>query len=147
MEPEIAPSLRAWVVLDAALNSCSGLPLLLFPEAILPRLGWTVVDPLTTRLLGAALIAVGITLWRLRGAGALEYRLLLGLQVLWSGAAVLGAGIAIGRGAPPAAFLILAVYLAFFGVWSHHAIRLRQLANAPEDSAADESAPPPQPID
>jgi type III secretory pathway component EscV len=115
---------------------------------ILPRLGWVAVDPVTTRLVAAALLAIGVQSWRGRHAGVEAYRTMLGLKVVWSTAAIVGLTIAIARGAPPVAFLCLAVFLAFCGVWSHHAIRFRQLGRAPiaaesEDAVGDDDPPPP----
>jgi len=145
---EIPSSLRAWFIVHAVIDVACGLPLLLVPEMILPRLGWVAVDPVTTRLVAAALLAIGVQSWRGRHAGVEAYRTMLGLKVVWSTAAIVGLTIAIARGAPPVAFLCLAVFLAFCGVWSHHAIRFRQLGRAPiaaesEDAVGDDDPPPP----
>jgi hypothetical protein len=58
---------------------------------------------------------------------------MLSLKVIWSSAAILGLCIAIARGAPPLTYLFLALFLAFCGVWSYYAIRLRQFAVARDD--------------
>ena len=66
------------------------------------------------------------------------YRALLGLNVVWSALVIVGMAIAIGRGAPSAAFVVMSASLALCGVWSHHAIRFRQLSQV---SAAAETEP------
>jgi len=148
---EIPTSLRTWFVVHALLDVGCGIPLLLVPELVLPRLGWAAVDPVTTRLVAAALIAIGVQSWRGRNDGVASFRAMLGLKVVWSVMAIIGLTIAIARGAPPLTFLFLSIFLAFCGVWSHHAIRFRQLghaAAAPEtdddagDVAADGDVPP-----
>lgn len=137
---EVPPSLRTWFVVHAVLDLVCGVPLLLCPELVLPHLGWASVDPVMTRLVGAALLAIGAQAWRSRGAGVEVYRALLGLNVVWSAMVILGMAIAIARGAPSAAFLVLSASLALCGVWSHHAIRFRQLAGVAAAAEADEPA-------
>lgn len=137
---EIPTSLRTWFVVHAALDIVCGLPLLLVPEAILPRLGWRTVDPVTTRLVAAALLAIGVQSWRGRHDGVGAYRAMLGLKVVWSASAIVGLTIAIARGAPPLAFLCLSIFLAFCGVWSHHAIRFRQLSRVAHVAESDDAA-------
>jgi hypothetical protein len=138
---EIPTSLRTWFVVHAFVDLVCGIPLLLFPEALLPRLGWTVVDPVTTRLVAAALIAIGAQSWRGRNDGVESYRAMLSLKVIWSAMAIVGLTIAIGRGAPPLAFLFLSIFLAFCGVWTHHAIRFRQLSQARPPTAEPDDEP------
>ena len=133
---EIPASLRNWFIVHAVIDVACGVPLLLCPELLLPHVGWTAVDPVMSRLVGAALLAIGAQAWRNRAAGIDVYRALLGLNVVWSAMVIVGMAIAIGRGGPSAAFLVLSVSLALCGVWSHHAIRFRQLSQV---SAAQES--------
>ncbi|HEY4187004.1 MAG TPA: hypothetical protein VGP07_18145 [Polyangia bacterium] len=143
---EVPASLRTWFAVHALIDVVCGVPLLLFPELVLPRLGWTAVDPVTTRLVGAALLGIGVQSWRGRNDGVEAFRAMLGLKVVWSATAIVGLSIAIARGAPSLAFVLLSVFLAFCGVWSHHAIRFRQLSrlsNVPEtDTPADDESSP-----
>jgi len=62
---------------------------------------------------------------------------MLALKLVWSVSAIVALALAITRGAPSAAFVLLSIFLVFCGVWSHHAIRFRQLDRAPLDSADD----------
>jgi hypothetical protein len=114
-------------------------PLLFASEEVLPRLGWTVVDPVSPRLVAAALLAIGVQSWRTRNADAGVYRDMLALKLVWSISAIVGLALAITRGAPSAAFAFLSIFLVFCGVWSHHAIRFRQLARAPLDAPEDDT--------
>jgi len=135
---EVPASLRLWFVVHAVVDVAAAVPLIIAPEAILPRLGWTFVDPVAARLVGAALAGIGVTSWRTRHASAAVVRALVGLKVVWSASAILALVLAIGRGAPQLTFLFLSIFLAFCGVWSHHAIRFRQLARASSDAEEPE---------
>ncbi|MES1207356.1 MAG: hypothetical protein ABUS79_15570 [Pseudomonadota bacterium] len=130
---EIPASLRAWFVVHSLVDIAVAVPLLLAPEALLPRFGWQSVDPVASRLVAAALLAIGVQSWRGRNDGAAAYRAMLALKVVWSAAAIVALTIAIGRGAPPLTFGFLAMFLGFCGVWTYYAIRLRQLAQASDD--------------
>ena len=67
-------SLRNWFVVHFALDVVFALPLLLAPEWLLPRLGWLFVDPVTSRLVAAAVVGfcVPSLVGRDRGAGAVR---------------------------------------------------------------------------
>lgn len=58
-EKLVPGSLRVWFVIHFAVDMLFAIPLLFFPEFLLPLLGWKVVDPITSRLVGAALLGIG----------------------------------------------------------------------------------------
>jgi hypothetical protein len=130
---DVPPSLRTWFLVHAAVDLAIALPLFFAPETTLHHLGWTVVDPLATRAVAAALLAIGVQSLRSRGAGVETYRTLLSLKIIWSLAAATGLVIGIGGGAPQAAWAFLCLFIVFAGVWVHHAIRFRQHERAPAD--------------
>lgn len=140
---DVPPTLRSWFVVHAALDLAVALPLLAAPELVLHRLGWTCVDPVATRLVGAALLAIGGQSFLQRNAGVEVYRAILGLKVLWSFGAAASLFVGVGAGAPPAAWVFLSIFIGFAGIWLHHAIRFRQLDHARADDAprADEATP------
>ena len=126
-DDDIPASLRGWFVVDFVFSTLVlGLPLLVLPELVLSRLGWVAVDPLASRLVGAALIALGWQSWRSRKSGRAVYRALLGLKVIWCSLAIVGSIAAIGAGAPQPTWALLSALLVFDGVWIHHAVRLRR---------------------
>jgi hypothetical protein len=137
---QVPQSLRTWFVVHAAIDLVAAVPLLFAPEAALHRLGWTCVDPVAARLVGAALLGIGGQSFLMRNAGVEAYRAMLGLKVIWSLAACFALFAAIGSGAPPAAWVFLSIFIVFAGVWLHHAIRIRQHDRAPAD--ADQEEPP-----
>jgi len=147
---DVPPSLRTWFLVDAAVDVLVAAPLLFAPELTLGHLGWTTIDPIAARLVGAALLAIGAQSYFGRDAGASVYRAMLRLKVIWSFTAAASLFVSIGAGAPPAAWAILSLFIVFAGVWFHHLVRFRQLdderapfvsasgaGGAPEDAAAD----------
>jgi len=139
---EIPPTLRQWFLAHFVANTAVGAPLFLAPQWLLARADWPCVDSLTARLVGAALIAIGGQSFLSRNAGIAEYRTLLSLFSMWSAAAVVGTFVAIGFGAPPAAWAALSAFLVFTGVFNNYRVRLRQMAEAKEatDDEAAEAA-------
>jgi hypothetical protein len=145
---DVPPSLRLWFLVHAVVDLVAALPLLFAPATVLGYLGWTSVDPVATRLVGAALLGIGGESFFMRNAGAEAYRAMVGLKVIWSLTACAALLASIGGGAPPAAWAFLCIFLVFAGVWVHHAIRFRQLRNvtdeplpeAGDDEAADNGA-------
>jgi hypothetical protein len=127
---EVPLSLRRWFVAHFVVDLTIGVPLLLAPAWLLGLLGWTYVDQSSTRLVGAALIAIGAQSLIGRNAGVETYRAMLNLKLIWSAAAIFGLLASIGLGAPPAAWAFLSAFIAFFGVWTHYRIRFKQLASA-----------------
>jgi flagellar biosynthesis component FlhA len=136
---DVPVTLRQWFVAHAAVDAVVGLPLLFVPGLVLTPLGWGPVDQVSTRLVGAAMLAIGAQSYLGRNAGVEVYKAMLNLKVVWSFAAILGLGVAIAHGAPPAAFAFLSAFIALAGVWSHYRIRFKQLAAAVDhDFPADE---------
>src|SRR5262245_39585917 len=124
---EVPRSLRLWFLVHAVIDLVAALPLLAAPVTVLGWLGWTCVDPVAPRLVGAALLGIGGESFFMRDAGVEAYRAMLGLKVIWSLAACVALLAGIGAGAPPAAWAFLGIFVIFAGVWVHHAIRFRQL--------------------
>jgi hypothetical protein len=130
---EVPSTLRTWFLVHAILSVAAAGPLLAAPAFLLERLGWTCVDPFTARLAGAAFLAIGGQALLERNGGVETYRTLLRLHVLWSLAGAVGLFVAIGAGAPSAAWGVMSAFVVFAGVWVHHAIRFRQLERAVGD--------------
>jgi hypothetical protein len=137
--PHVPPTLRLWFIVHAVVDVVIAVPLLVAPAAVLRHFGWTCVDPAATRLVAAALVAIGGQSFLGRNAGVEIYRAMLSLKVIWSIAAVVGLVASIGDGAPPAAWAFLCLFIVFAGVWVHHAIRFRQHDRAPTDEPQDQN--------
>lgn len=70
---------------DALLALIFGLPLLIVPGRLLTWAGWGPIDPIISRLFGAALLALGWSSFRgWQGAGRREVRWLLEMHLVFS---------------------------------------------------------------
>jgi len=137
---EIPQTLRRWFVAHFVVDVVLAVPLLVAPTAFLRALGWTTIDPVTARLVGAALLAIGTQSLLGRNEGADTFRTMLNLKLIWSCAAIIGLVVSIGEGAPGLAWAPLSAFIAFFGVWFHYRVRMKQLAGArDEDLPAEPS--------
>ena len=130
---DVPASLRTWFIAHFAVDVAVGLPLLIAPTHVLGLLHWSPIDPVASRLVGAALLAIGVASLGTHRHGAAAYRAMLRLKVVWSLAAIFSLFAGIAQGAPPAAWAFLAIFIAFSGIWMSYAVRLRQIANAPAD--------------
>ena len=145
---EVSRSLRSWFLVHAVASLVAGAALLAAPDLALHRLGWASADPVTARLVGAALLAFGAASLSARDATVEVCRAIVRLNTVWSFAAAAALFVGIGAGAPSSTWAFLSIFITFSGVWLHHAIRFRQLEraaaldDAPEpDSAEDDVGP------
>jgi hypothetical protein len=127
-------SVERWFVIDFIGNVAAALVLLLLPEKVLPLLGWTAVDSIMPRLLGAALM----------GGGVYSFLNRDGVKLVSLATAGLGLGLGLGHGAPAVVYALLAAVLAAFLFWSVLAFRLwledREDAKRSEARAAESIA-------
>jgi len=121
---DVPQSLRRWFVIHFVADIIFAIPLLLIPEIIMPLFGWKAVDPITSRLTGAALLGIGVESLLGRNASRDVFKAMLNLKVIWAAGAVLGIGLGIIAGAPPVAWLFLAIFTLFLIVWSTYWVKL-----------------------
>jgi hypothetical protein len=122
---EVPGSLRAWFVIHFAADMVFALPLFFAPAWFLGLLGWTAVDPVTTRLVAAALFGIGIQSLLARGETADAFRAMLGLKIIWSMTAVAGLVWSALDGGPPLTWAFVGIFAAFSAVWWYFRLRLR----------------------
>jgi hypothetical protein len=134
---DVPPALRTWFLVDAVVDFLAAAPLLAAPGLLLRQLGWTCVDPISARLVGAAMLANAAATFASRAAGVETYRALLRGKLIWCVAGAASMFVAVGAGAPSAAWLFLSAFVAFAGIWLHHTIRFRQLDGAPVGGDAE----------
>jgi hypothetical protein len=137
---EIPLTLRRWFVVHFLVDLALALPLLIAPAAFLRALGWAAIDPVTARLVGAALLGIGVQSWLGRNEGPEAFRAMLNLKLVWSASAIVGLVISVGEGAPPFVWGVLSAFIAFFGVWFHYRVRMKQLAGARDEELPAEPA-------
>jgi len=125
---EVPKVLRTWFVIHFWADILFALPLLVAPDAFLRLLGWEMTDPFTARLVGAALIGIGVESLLGRNATAKSFLTMLRLKILWSGTAVLGILASMLQGAPPLGWAIFGIFVAFNGLWTYWYLRLSRPA-------------------
>jgi len=91
----------------------------------MPLLGWDAIDPISTRVVGAALMGIGIESYLGRNASIDVFKAMLNLKVIWSSSAILGIGLGIWQGGANAGWLFLAIFVIFWFVWIYYWRKLR----------------------
>ena len=118
-------SLRLWFLIHCLIDILFAIPLLIAPVFALQLFGWETIDPATTRLVGAALMAIGVESWLVQSKGIEAFREMLNLKLIWSSCATVGIVLSIRDGAPPMAWLFLTIFAAFFVVWFSYRLRIK----------------------
>jgi hypothetical protein len=124
-ENSIPNSLRTWFVVHFAADMLFGVPLLFFPHSLLALLGWTTYDPMTARLVGAALMGIGLESLLGRNASAETFRAMLNLKIIWSSSAIFAISAALLEGSPPMAWAFLVIFVTFWCVWVYYRLKLQ----------------------
>jgi len=124
-DPAVPRALRAWFVVHFVADWLFAVPLLLMPVAFGSLLGFTQTDPVTARLVGAALVGIGTESLLCRNEGVERYRTMLRLKVLWSSTATVGLVVSALQGAAPMTWGLAAIFAWFCGLWSFWSLRLR----------------------
>ena len=122
----VPTGLQTWFVIHFVADMLFGIPLLFFPSFLLPYLGWTIYDPLTSRLVGAALMGIGLESLLGRNASAETFRAMLNLKVIWASSAIFAITAAIFEGAPVIAWAFLGIFVIFWAVWVYYRFALRE---------------------
>jgi len=121
----VPKGLRFWFVVHFILDVIFAIPLLLFPKETLQLFGWTQIDPLATRLVGAALMGIGLESLIGRNATVDAFRAMLNLKVIWSLSAVFGITLSMIQGGPPVfGWAVLAIFGSFSILWISYRLRL-----------------------
>jgi hypothetical protein len=121
---KIPPGLRTWFLIHFFVDMLFAIPLLFFPEVIMPWFGWEYVDPVMSRLVGAALLGIGGESLFSRTAALDTYRALLRLKIIWASGAILALILGLLGGGPLAGWGFLAVFIGFLGVWIYYRIQI-----------------------
>ena len=121
----IPSSLRTWFVIHFIIDIIFAIPLLIAPAFTLGLLGWETIDPAITRLVGAALMGIGIESFLGRNAGVEVFKGMLNLKLIWSSSAVFGIGLSLFEGAPVMAWGFLVIFGVFFFIWLRYRLMLK----------------------
>jgi thiol:disulfide interchange protein len=125
MEESVPPGLRIWFVVHFVADMLFGIPLLFFPRWLLPLLGWTTYDPLTSRLVGAALMGIGLESLFGRNSAKETFHAMLNLKIIWASSAIFAIAAALFDGAPLIAWAFLGIFVLFWFVWVYYRVKIK----------------------
>lgn len=126
MKNNIPHALKIWFIIHFIIDILFAIPLLLFPFWVSHILNIPEVDSLAIRLVGAALLAIGISSLLYKDAHIYTYNALLSLKILWSASALLAIVLSFKESVSPAKITILLVFAVFFFVWVYFKIKLKK---------------------
>ncbi len=125
----IPKALKIWFIIHFIVDISFALPLFFAPNWFMTLLGWKTIDPVTTRMVAAALFGIG-------GESLLNVNLsrdafitMLNLKIIWSITAIIGFIIALAGGIfgyPVVGFGLLVVFTVFNIIWIYWRLRLKK---------------------
>lgn len=122
---QVPHGLRTWFVIHFVADIFFGIPLLIFPQVVLGLFNWTTYDPIMTRLVGAALMGIGIESLLGRNASADTFRAMLNLKVIWASSALFAIGVGIAEGVAPIAWVFLGIFGLFWTAWVYYRLKMK----------------------
>ncbi|MDC7224091.1 MAG: hypothetical protein PQJ60_10145 [Spirochaetales bacterium] len=120
MKKEVSRGLEISFVIHFIADTLFALPLMIAPEPFLTLLGWQMVDPIAARLVGAALLGIGIESLLGRKGSPDSFKAMLNLKIIWSFSAIIGFITDLllrVHDNPPAVYLFLGIFTAFNILW------------------------------
>jgi hypothetical protein len=121
----VPPGLRTWFVIHFMADMLFGIPLLFFPQTLLNLFGWTTYDPIMTRLVGAALMGIGIESLLGRNASVNTFREMLNLKVIWASSALFAFAVGIAEGAASIVWGLMGIFAVFWCVWVYYRLKMK----------------------
>jgi hypothetical protein len=117
--------LRTWFVIHFVADVLFATPLLFFPQALLNLFGWGTYDPIMSRMVGAALMGIGVESLLGRNANIETFQGMLNLKVIWASSALFAIGAGIAEGAASIAWAFLGIFFVFWCVWVYYRLKIR----------------------
>ena len=125
MDKSVPTGLRTWFVIHFVADVLFAIPLLFFPQEFGNLIGWNTYDPIMSRLVGAALMGIGVESFLGRNAEVNTFRAMLNLKVIWASSALFAFGAGIAEGAAPIAGVLMGIFAVFWAVWVYYRMKLR----------------------
>ena len=126
---QVPDSLKNWFIVHFIADMLFAIPLFFIPETFLSVLGWKTIDPITTRMVAAALFGIGIESLLSRNATVDSFKTMLSLKIIWSLSAVVGLTIALINNLytyKTVGISLLAIFAGFNFLWSYWFIALKK---------------------
>lgn len=125
---DVPRSLRIWFVIHFVADLVFAVPLIVAPRWLGGVVAYPSIDPLTARLVGAALVGIGVESLLGRNASRDSFRTMLRLKVLWSSTACVGLGLTVVETQALVAWAVLGVFGAFCALWTRYLVVLSRTA-------------------
>ena len=122
---QVPNGLRTWFAIHFVADVIFAIPLLFFPQALLNLFNWGTYDPIMARLVGAALMGIGVESLLGRNADTGTFRAMLNLKVIWASSALFAFGAGIAEGAASIAWVLMGIFAIFWVVWVYYRMKLR----------------------
>jgi len=112
-------ALKKWFIAHFWIDILFAIPLFFFPKYFLELLEWQSFDPVTTRIVAAALFGIGIESYLGRNKNQVGYKGMLRLKIIWSFFASVGILISLQEITQPPimGWMIFVIFVAFHIVW------------------------------
>ena len=128
MDNKVPSALRIWFIIHFVIDILFAIPLFFFPEDFLNLLQWDQIDPIASRIVAAALFAIGIESWLVRDSNPKTYINMLNLKIIWSGVVVTGISFTLYKthfSATIFELLLLFIFLFFHIIWLYWRFRIK----------------------
>jgi cadmium resistance protein CadD (predicted permease) len=114
-QPDVPKSLRFWFVIHFLADIFFAFPLLFWP------------DKFMSRLVGAALLGIGVESLLGRNATREVFEAMLNLKIIWSSGAVMAMILGIVSGGPKIAWIFVGIFVAFLVLWTYYRFSLQRV--------------------
>ena len=114
----ISSSLKMWFKIHFIVDMVFAIPLFFFPNIFLNFLGFTAIEPITARLVAAALFGIGGTSYFAKTKD--EFSILLTLKLIWSSAAFIGLVWSAIQVPNVLTWILALIFAIFFIIWLHY---------------------------
>lgn len=118
MKPVVPSSLRIWFKIHFFVDILFAIPLIIAPSWILGLFGFSVITPVLARLVGAALVGIGVT--SLFTTTKEQFDIMLTFKIIWSVGAIIGLLWSLEEGAPAALWTVVVMFVFFWGLWTYY---------------------------
>jgi len=121
---EVPISLRRWFFAHFIVDFAFGIPLFFKPAWILAFFGITTFDPMITRLVAAALFAIGGSSLLAYHKTHETYHVMINLKLIWSIISIGSLIWSIQQGGPQQLWILVIVFAMFTSIWIYYKVKL-----------------------
>ena len=123
---EVPKTLKNLFLIHFFVDYLIAIPLFIAPKVFFNLLNIGTFDPLTARIVAAALFGIGgISIYAHKKNKEI-YKILLDLKIIWGGTSTFGILITLLQGYNPIGWIIFFIFLAFTLIWVYYRIKLNK---------------------